>query len=214
MAAKTRTSNWNALPEQSAWLNWVEISVVLLALGYVVAAAPLGGQAFQTAAIIFSSGLGLYAILKVSFVKGAGARWGLPFFRTARPVWSLGSMSEDYAGFVTVGGTFLVGIVPIILLKLAFPMELQVSSAAYLSWCVIQDLVFFAIVLTNVESIAGSTIAIAIAAVLFGASHYPFWPLMAATTMIGAVWGYIFVQTRSFAWVLLSHFVMGLCLLG
>ena len=214
MAVKTRNSDWNVLPEQSAWLTWIEMSVVLLALGFVVFATPLGGQAFETAAIIFSAGLGLYAILKVCFVKGAGARWGLPFFRAARPVWSLGSMSEDYAGFVTVGGTFLVGMVPIIILKLVFPMELQVSSAAYLSWCVIQDLVFFAIVLTNVESIAGSSVAIGVAAVLFGASHYPFWPLMVATALIGVVWGYIFIQTRSFGWVLLSHFVMGLCLLG
>lgn len=214
MAAKRHSTAWNDLPEQNIWITVAEVGVVVLALICMALFAPLGTVQFQRSALVFGGALLVYAVLKICLVKNAAARWGLPFSGKSRPVWNMSSSGDETTGFVTVGGLFLAGLVPIFLLKLFFPLELQVSAAIYFTWCIIQDLIFFAIVLTSLESLTNSSIAIVGAAVLFGASHYPFWPLAVATMLIGTVWGYTFVQTRSFVWVLVSHFIMGLCLLG
>jgi uncharacterized protein len=114
------------------------------------------------------------------------------------------------------GLLFLAAIIPTGVVTYVVHWPDILHPAAYLFWCVIQDFLFFSLILRGVERLfAGKVLghrhlAVVLTAGLFGLSHYPMWGFMAVTALIAVFWGYIFIRTRLLWPVTFLHFLLGL----
>ena len=156
-----------------------------------------------------------YICFSLFTCKGIAKRWGFPFSQPPDLTQSLNNLEEDISGYILLGGFFIAGAVPMLFLRMIAPQPIFVNQAfAYFAWCAVQDFLFFALVLRNLEDFIDLEIAIPITALLFGFSHYPYSMLMVVTALAGGVWGYAFAKTRSLTLITLSHWLMGIVLLS
>lgn len=198
----------------------VELVLVVAGLGWLVRFAPLGSEGFEkkTGALCLVTLLYAayrHAAYRLVTRRDMAQRWGLPFRQPVDPSASLRGFGEDTFGYVLLGSFFLVGAVPMLLVRMLANQPIYVEQAAlYLLWCAVQDFLFFAIVLRNLEEYLDPVLASLVTALLFGLSHYPISVLMSVTTVAGGVWCYAFIQTRSLTLITLSHWLMGVILLS
>jgi membrane protease YdiL (CAAX protease family) len=193
----------------------VELVLVIAGLGLLVWRSPLGTEGFEVRTGFICAVVFFYAAYRLVTHRGTAERWGLPFAKQPNPADSLRGLEEDTFGCVLIGGFFLAGAAPMMMVRLVAPPPVFVSQpAAYLVWCAVQDFLFFALILRNLEDYIDPSLAVGVTATLFGLSHYPFSLLMGVTAVAGAVWGYAFLQTRSLMLVTLSHWLMGVILLS
>lgn len=196
------------------WEVWLEpIAAVAFLLGFVFI-APLASRHFVTVVAWASVGVALYATLRIALKPPLGLRWGLPGFGRFDAANSLYRVDGELGSCLLLGGTFLVSLLPMVLLREFIALPVMPQPLMYFGWCVIQDFIFFALIQRNLEDLMDSHVAVAIAATLFGFSHYPHTGFMVATALIGATWGLLYVQTRSLLLIVLTHWVMGFITLG
>lgn len=199
-------------PKPSAARAAGEIGAVVVALVGVVAFVPLSSRWFPWvcgAACVLAGG---YAAWGASRRRGAAAWWGF--------TWG-GRHEDDLARGVWNTALLLVAsLVPVAVVKCLVTTPTVLHPVAYLVWCVIQDFLFFSLVLRGVErltagKLVGHThLAVAVAAGLFGLSHFPLYGFMAATALIAVFWGYIFLRTRLLWPVTALHFLLGLLVMS
>lgn len=162
---------------------------------------------FPVVAQVLSSGVFRYAIVGLIALERSGRRWQLT---------PPGGTTPDYAfGFVAIMLVFVAGIGPIVEIRF---FEVPVPNAGgpgrYLAWCLVQDFVFFSLILRGLVDLVNPIPAIFITAVFFGMSHLPNYEMVVGTMMIGMAWGYLFLASRWIAFVVVSHWVMGLLFLS
>jgi hypothetical protein len=182
------------------------VPATLLALQ--VAFTPLGSLHFPAVAAAGGALAVSYAVFGLCRLPGAARRWGL-----IPPRWA---DDHDFVrGCVVVGSLFAAGVVPILAVKmLDVPLPTPVGGAwVYLGWCVVQDFVFFSLILRGLADLIHPVAAVPIAAGLFALSHSPHPEMMGLTALVAVAWGYLFLASRWLPFVLASHWVMGVLLL-
>jgi membrane protease YdiL (CAAX protease family) len=202
---RRRPQNWQGLAE----LLSVATGVILLQ-----ALAPLGTRAFGHLTPFVCSAAILYAIICLAAQPGTARRWGLPWISPAEPADCFRDPEEEVFGCLFLGRIMLVSAVPILLVKMVAPLPSVSDPLGYLFWCAVQDFLFFALVQKNLQERVPGPVAVLGTALLFGLSHYPYGIFMAGTALVSGLWGYVFLRTNSLVPVLLSHWTMGLILLG
>jgi membrane protease YdiL (CAAX protease family) len=194
-------------PKPSRGRAVTELAVVLLGLCAVMAFVPLSSRWFPWvcgAACVLAGG---YAVFGVARRPGAAAWWGFTW----------GGRSEDdlAAGMWNTALLFLAALVPIGFVRYGVTRPTIIDGGSYLLWCVIQDFLFFSLVLRGIDRLldgkvgAHRHLAVLLTAVLFGLSHFPLAGFMAATALIAVFWGYIFFRTHLLWPVTVLHFLLG-----
>ncbi len=192
-----------------------ELFSVFAGMGLLVFFAPVGTPAFERGVVLIALSVLLYICFSLFACKETAQRWGFPFSQPTDLTKSLNNLEEDVAGYILLGGFFIAGAVPMLFSRMIAPQPIIVYHAlTYFAWCAVQDFVFFALILRNLEDFIDLEIAIPITALLFGFSHYPYPLLMFVTAFAGGVWGYAFIKTRSLTLITLSHWLMGIVLLS
>ena len=87
------------------------------------------------------------------------------------------------------------------------------ALSGYLIWCVVQDFLFFSLVLRNLLDFVNRHVAIVATAGLFALSHYPFYTFMGGTALVAFCWGYVFATSRVIWFVIVAHWILGLMIL-
>jgi membrane protease YdiL (CAAX protease family) len=183
-----------------------ECAAAITGVGLIVFALPLGSSGYLALCVAASATALAYAAYGVWRVPGTPRRWGL----IGNP-----RRAEGIArGF---GWAFLMtaaGVVPVAVGRglvthppLAFP-------PLYSLWCIVQDFVFFSLLLRNLLDHMPKWAAVALAAAMFALTHYPFGEMMAVTAGAALVWGYIFATSRVLWFVFLPHLLLGYVLLS
>ncbi|MGL6073522.1 MAG: lysostaphin resistance A-like protein [Fimbriiglobus sp.] len=193
-----------------------ELVVVLAALFAVVIFVPLSSRLFSWVCGAVCVLAGGYAIHGVVWRSGVAAWWG--FTWGGRP----DRHEDDLAsGLWNTGLLAVVSLVPIAALKcLAVPTPSVLHPVAYLLWCVVQDFLFFSLILPGFERLTDGKLpghrhfAVFATAVLFGLSHSPMMGFMVVTALIGVCWGYLFLRTRLLWPITACHFVLGLLVMA
>jgi membrane protease YdiL (CAAX protease family) len=177
--------------------------LVLLMVFFV----PVGNSWFPLVAAVLSVFVVGYAVIGLIVLKDSSRRWQL-----TPPWWADG---KHYAyGFLFVATLFVAGLGPIFAIRyLQVPMPNPGSPWRYFAWCVIQDFVFFSLVLRGLVDLINPYVAIGITAILFGFSHFPNYELICGTILTALAWGYLFLASRWLLFVVISHWAMGLLLL-
>jgi membrane protease YdiL (CAAX protease family) len=185
----------------------IELVVAAGGLTTVVLLVPLGSPYFGWVSLVCCLAVVGYVAYGLISIPGAAEHWHLIPPATTDP-------EGCRFGCGYVAALLFAGLIPIVAMKLLVELPFEISAWSYLAWCVVQDFVFFSIILRNLAYLTDPLTGILGAAVCFGASHYPFGEFMAATAVIGLLWGYLFVTTRWLLFVTASHWMMGLLLLG
>jgi hypothetical protein len=185
----------------------LELGVVILALALVVAFLPLSSPYFPwvcgTASMVTSG----YALFGLSRWKDSAAWWGF--------VWGGRDEDELAKGLLYTILLFLGALIPVGVVKCLVKTPAVLHPVAYLFWCIIQDYLFFCLILRGLERLLEGNLvghrhlAILITAGLFGLSHFPLVGFMGITAVIAIFWGYLFFQMR-LIWPLTGlHFLLG-----
>ena len=192
-----------------------EVVVLGLSLALLVRFFPLGTYGFDVLTAVICAATLIYAVTGVLSTRGVAGRWGLPLAGGSDSYSGHADVQQELSGCMTLLISLFGGMALAVLVRIIVPQPIGVtSSAGYLIWCGIQDFLFFALLLTNLEDLAGPVVALGVTALLFGLSHYPHSNLMAVTSVVGAIWGYVFLQYRSLGLITVAHWLMGLVLLG
>jgi membrane protease YdiL (CAAX protease family) len=198
-----RDRSERALDRRRAFL---ELAVALLGLAAVVLFVPLGSPYFGWVSLGCCLAVVGYVAYGLARIPGAAEHWHL--------IPPAADNEGCRFGCGYIAGLLFAGLIPIVAMKLLVTLPFEVSAWSYLAWCVVQDFVFFSVILRNLADLTDPITGVLGAAVCFAASHYPFGEFMAATAAIGLLWGYLFVTTRWLLFVTASHWMMGLFLLG
>ncbi|MEO2088172.1 MAG: CPBP family glutamic-type intramembrane protease [Gemmataceae bacterium] len=198
-------------PKPSRGRVVAELVVVLLGLAAVIAFVPLSSRWFPWVCGAACGLAGGYAVYGAVRRPGAAAWWGFTW----------GGRSEDdlAAGVWNTALLFLAALVPIGVVRYLVTRPTILDGGSYLLWCVIQDFLFFSLVLRGLDrlldgKLAGHRhLAVSATAALFGLSHYPLAGFMAATALIAVCWGHIFFRTHLLWPVTVLHFLLGLLVL-
>jgi membrane protease YdiL (CAAX protease family) len=183
----------------------LEVAAFVAGLGSVVVLAPLGSRWFGPAVAACCLLTFAYAGHRAATCPDVWRRWGLvPANRSAEGC---------LRGCLVVALACLLGMVPAALVRFFMPVPAVAGAGSYLVWCLVQDFLFFAFLLRNLEDLTHPAVAILATAALFGLSHYPFAGFMAVTALVAGLWGGLFLTTRSLPLVTLSHWLMGLIVL-
>jgi membrane protease YdiL (CAAX protease family) len=183
----------------------LEVAAFVAGLVLVVGLAPLGSRWFGLATAACCLLAFAYAGHRAATCPDVWQRWGLvPADR---------SPDGCLRGCLCVALSCLLSLVPAVLVRFLMPVPAVTGAGAYLVWCAVQDFLFFALLLRNLEDLTHPAVAVMTTAGLFGLSHYPFTGFMAVTALVGGLWGGLFLTTRSLPLVTLSHWLMGLIVL-
>jgi membrane protease YdiL (CAAX protease family) len=206
---KTTVSHWlrphdGDVPRMRAICEAIVPTAILL---LQVSLVPLGSGWFPVVATVLSGLVIAYAIVGLTRFQDSSRRWQL-----TPPWWYDG---KDYAyGVVFVFTLLLAGIGPIFAIRyFEAPLPNPGSPWRYLAWCLIQDFIFFSLILRGLVDLTHPLLAICFTAVLFGLSHYPNYEMVFGTILVAAAWAYLFLASRWLLFVLISHWLMGLLLL-
>ena len=182
-----------------------ELFVALAGLAAVLLFAPLGSEHFGVAVGACCVAIFVYAGYGLSRRPGTAARWGL-----------LPGLDSDgwYFGCLYVGILLNISLMPILVVKWLLVLPAPAGAWSYFLWCAVQDFVFFALIQRDLEDLTHPALAVPVAAGLFGLSHYPLTEFVALTTLVGLLWGYLFLATRALFLVTLTHWLMGVMVLG
>lgn len=183
-----------------------ELIATLGGLFVVVAFVPLFSRWFGLAvmiAIIASVG---YAGIAGHRDKTNWERWGFAHPKKAE--------EDTLYGCQFIGWLFILSVAFIIAAKAMLHIPGVSEPGWYFLWCIVQDFLFFGIVLGGLEKRLGAMPALGLTAFLFAASHYPLTGFMVLTGLTALCWGYLFQKTRWLPLVILSHWFMGVCLMG
>jgi membrane protease YdiL (CAAX protease family) len=197
-----------ASSEASPIRSLCETLIPSLLLGIQVKLTPLGHPYFPYVAGILCAATIGYAIYGLLRLPQSSQRWQLLPPRSY-------DGDELAFGCMFIGTFFLAGLIPIVVIK-AFDFSLPRPAGgawAYLLWCLVQDFIFFSLILRGLTDLVHPFLAISVSAILFGISHYPNLQMVAVTMFAGGAWGYLFLAARWLPLVTLSHWVMGLTLL-
>lgn len=190
--------------------GWIiELGLACAAPLALVAFAPLGSRAFLPAAIGAAVLVFAYAVAGTIWGAGSARRWGFPL-GGREPNQSLGTLDDEIASLLLLGLFFAAGIAPMLLMARLFDLPSILSPGLYLVWCFTQDFVFFALIQRNLQDRLPEPAAVGVSALLFGLSHYPMRELMLVTALAAVAWGAIYLRTRSFALLVLTHWASGL----
>ncbi len=199
-------------PKPSRGRVAVELAVVLIGLAAILAFVPLSSWKFPWvcgAACVLAGG---YAIYGVARRPGAAAWWGF--------TWGGRDADDLAAGMWNTALLFLAAIIPTGVVRYGVTRPMILDGGSYLLWCVVQDFLFFSLILRGIDRLLdghlpGSRhVAVFLTAVLFGLSHYPLTGFMAVTAVIAVCWGYIFVRTHLLWPITVLHFLLGLLVLS
>lgn len=199
-------------PKPSVARVVAELAVVLLGLTAVIVFVPLSSWHFPWvcgAACVLAGGYAVYGVFRR---PGMAAWWGF--------TWGGRDADDLAAGVWNTALLFLAALIPIGVVRYVVRRPDILSGATYLLWCVIQDFLFFSLVLRGLDRLLDGQlpghrhVAVFITAVLFGLSHYPLTGFMAATALIAVCWGYIFFRTHLLWPVTVLHFLLGLLVLS
>jgi Type II CAAX prenyl endopeptidase Rce1-like len=182
------------------------IPPVLAALLIIV--FPVGSRWFPLVGGILSGFVIVYLIVGLTVLQDSSRRWHI-----RPPAWN--DRKHYVHGGVFVAVFFLVGLGPILAMRycnVALPNP--GSPWRYLAWCVVQDFVFFSLVLRGLIDLIRPYAAVGVTAVLFGFSHFPNYELVFGTILTALGWGYVFLASRWLFFVVLSHWLMGFLLLA
>jgi hypothetical protein len=186
----------------------IESLVPLSILGAVIAFAPLNSSQFPIVAIVACVAVVIYAIYGLWRLPGSCERWRL----LPPPLEQADAFGR---GCLLMAGLIVLGLIPIAVVKFfEVPMPYSGGPWLYFFWCIIQDFIFFALIMRSLEEMMHPTLAIALTATAFGLSHYPHWGLMAMTALVAGAWGFLFLTSRWLPYVTLAHWTMGFILLA
>ena len=166
---------------------------------------PLGSRGFEWATA--AACLCVFGYVAYSAIQHPAAcrRWGL----------TPSDGDEGWVGGCLVLGTlYLASLLPITVARFFVELPHVGQPAAYFVWCAVQDFVFFALILRNLEELTHPVPAVAATAVLFGLSHYPLSGLMVLTGLVGLVWGCLYAARRGLLLITACHWIMGVILLA
>jgi membrane protease YdiL (CAAX protease family) len=201
-------------PGYSQWRCLTELGICVLSLVVLARFFPLGSRGFSILTPLLSVIALVYVISRLRADRDLAARWGFQLARRVDSIYGWDA-EQEVSGCVTLLLTLFAGFLPPLFVRLFTPHSIYTNDpASYLLWCGVQDFLFFGLILTNVEDLAGSAVAIILTALLFGFSHFPYSTLMSLTTVAGGVWSYAFLQSRSLPMITVAHWLMGLVLLG
>ena len=182
-----------------------EAIVTVGLLAAVVAFVPLGSPGFAAATAAGCLLVAGYVVFHLARRPGAWRRWGVfPEDRDEGCLW----------GCWVLSALAIASLGPILAVRLLVTTPVVGYPVAYIVWCAVQDFVFFALILRNLEDVTHPLIALAATAVLFGASHYPFHEFMVLTGLVGAVWGCVYLLNRGLVLITASHWVLGVLVLA
>jgi hypothetical protein len=213
---RARRPKRRRLPKPSFARVTAELVVVLVSLFAVVAFVPLSSWKFPWVCGAACVLAGVYAIHGVMRRPGAAAWWEFTWGGRAE------RHEDDLAvGLWNTGLLAVVSLVPIAAIKcVRVPTPSVLHPAAYLLWCVIQDFLFYSLVLRGIERLTAGKLpghkhlAVYATAALFGLSHSPMLGFMGVTALVGVCWGYLFLQARLLWPITACHFVLGLLVMS
>jgi membrane protease YdiL (CAAX protease family) len=183
-----------------------EMTATLVGLFAVVVFAPLSTPRFGIAMIVGMAATLLYIVVAGVRNPRNWEEWGfLPH-----------DDAEEDGGYgcVFIGWLMLFSIGFIFCAKFVLPLPHVTQPGGYLLWCTVQDFLFFGVLLRGLLLRMSGVPAVLITAALFAASHYPLAEFMGLTGIVALAWGYVYVKTRWLLPIVVSHWAMGIILLG
>jgi membrane protease YdiL (CAAX protease family) len=191
----------------------IELVVVLVGLFAVMRFVPLDSRWFVAVTALACVLATSYAVYGALRMPGAAKWWGF--------LWG-GRYADDLAlGVWNTGLLFVASLIPVAAVKcVGIRTPSVLHPVAYLFWCVIQDFLFYSLILRGIERLTngyliGHThLAVWLTAALFGLSHYPMLGFMALTGLIGVFWGYLFLRTHLLWPITGCHFLLGLLIMS
>ena len=200
------------MPKPSFTRVTVELLVVLAGVSAVVAFVPLSSRWFLAVSGSACVLAVLYAVYGVLRIPGAAAWWGF--------TWGGRYADELARGIWNTVLLFLAALLPVALVKcLNVATPHPGHPIGYLVWCVVQDFLFFSLVLRGFDRLLSGKmaghqhLAVVVTAALFGLSHFPMVGFMAVTALIAVFWGYIFFRTHLLWPITGLHFLLGLLIM-
>ena len=187
-----------------------ELAVVLAALAAVTLLYPLSHAHFWVPSLAFCVASVAYAVYGLRVLDGAARRWGF--------VPQRGRERGIVQGGLWALLSFVAALIPVVAIRAAVHMGYIAlpridGTAGYLAWCVVQDFIFFSLVLRNLLDFTNRHLAVVLTAGLFALSHYPFGGMMIATGAVALCWGYVFLLGRLLWLVTIPHMVLGLLIM-
>lgn len=183
-----------------------ELVAAITGLLLVVAFAPLSSPRFaaaMTGGIVVTV---LYAVIAGLRDPEKWEEWGfLPH-----------DDAEEDGGYgcVSVGWLVLLSVGFLLFAKFLFPLPHVTKPAGYFLWCCVQDFLFFGVILRGLLLRIDNVLAVIATALLFATSHYPLTAFMGMTGIVALFWGFVYVKTRWLLPIIVSHWIMGILLLG